>query len=88
MPWAIEAELTAAADWNTGTLTSVRYVNEILDVYVRLYAGAIGADFILMDDNTRPHRSHVTNQYLEDATIVRMDWPVRPPPDMNPIKHA
>ena len=61
-----------------GTLTAVRYVNEILDVYVRPYAGAIGADFIFMD---------VTNQYLEDATIVRMDWPARSP-DMNPIEHA
>ena len=70
-----------------GTLTAVRYVNEILDVYIRPYAGAIGADFILMDDNARPHREHVTNQYLEDATMVRMDWPARSP-DMNPIEHA
>ena len=29
----------------------VRYVNEILDVYVRPYAGAVGENFILMDDN-------------------------------------
>ena len=70
-----------------GTLTAVRYVNEILDVYVRPYAGAIGADFILMEDNARPYRAHVTNQYLEDATIVRMDWPARSL-DMNPIEHA
>ena len=70
-----------------GTFTAVRYVNEILDVYVRPYAGAIGADFILMDDNARPHRANVTNQYLEDATIVRIDWPALSP-DMNPIEHA
>ena len=70
-----------------GTLTALRYVNEILDVYVRPYAGAIGADFILMDDNARLHRAHVTNQYLEDASIVRTDWPARSP-DMNLIEHA
>ena len=70
-----------------GTLMAVRYVNEILDVYVRPYAGTIGADFILMDDNARPHRAHITKQYLKDATIVRMDWPARSP-DMNPIEHA
>ena len=70
-----------------GTLTAVRSVNEILVVYVRPYAGAIGADFILKDDNARPLRAHVTNQYLEDATIVRMDWPARSP-DMNPVEHA
>ena len=40
-----------------------------------------------MDDNVRPHRAHVTNQYLEDATIVRMDWPARSP-GMSPIEHA
>ena len=36
---------------DNGTLTAERYVNEILDVRVRPYAGAIGPDFILMDDN-------------------------------------
>ena len=70
-----------------GTLTAVRYMNEILDVYGRPYAGAISADFILMDNNARPNRAPVTNEYLEDATIVRMDWPACSP-DMNPIKHA
>ena len=43
-----------------GTLTAVRYVNEVLDVYVRPYAGAIGADYILLDDNARPHRAETT----------------------------
>ena len=70
-----------------GTLTTVRYVNEILDIYIRPYAGAIGADCILMDDNARPHRAHVTSQYLEDAIIVRMDWPARSL-DINPIEYA
>lgn len=70
-----------------GTLTAVRYVNEILDVYVRPYAGAIGPEFILMDDNARPHRARVTDEYLEAAAIERMDWPARSP-DLNPIEHA
>ena len=37
---------------DNGTLMALRYVNEILDVYVRPYAGAVGENFILMDDNT------------------------------------
>ena len=41
---------------DNGTLTAERYVNEILDVHVCPYAGAIGPDFILMDDNARAHR--------------------------------
>ena len=61
------------------TLTALWYVNEILDVYVRPYAGAVGENFILMDDNVRAHRAHITDQYLEQATIVRMDWPARSP---------
>ena len=66
---------------DNGTLTALRYVNEILDVYVHPYAGAVGENFILMDDNACAHRA---DQYLEQATIVRMDWPARSL-DLNPI---
>ena len=72
---------------DNGTLTALRYVNEILDVYVRPYAGVVGENFILMDDNARAHRARITDQYLEQATIVRMEWPARSP-DLNPIEHA
>ena len=70
-----------------GTLTAVRYCNEILDQFVRPYAGAVGPEFILMDDNARPHRANVTNAYLERETIERMEWPAKSP-DLNPIEHA
>ena len=72
---------------DNGTLTALRYVNEILDVYIRPYAGAVGENFILMDDNARAHRARITDQYLEQATIVRMEWPARSP-NLNPIEHA
>ena len=72
---------------DNGTLTALRYVNEILDVYVRPYAGAVGENFILMDDNACAHRAPITDQYLEQATVVRMEWPARSP-DLNPIQHA
>ena len=51
------------------------------------YAGAVGENFILMDDNARAHRACITDQYLEQATIIRMEWPARSP-DLNPIEHA
>ena len=72
---------------DNGTLTAERYVNEILDVHIRQYAGAIGPDFILMDDNARAHRARITNRYLEQAAIVRFDLPARSP-DLNPIEPA
>ncbi|GFT51745.1 transposable element Tcb2 transposase [Trichonephila clavipes] len=42
-----------------GTVTGLRYQDETLDPYVRPYAAAIGNDFILMDDNARPHRARI-----------------------------
>ena len=42
---------------DNGTMTALRYINEILDVYVRPYTGAVGENFILMDDNARAHRA-------------------------------
>ena len=39
----------------TGTLTALRYSNEILDQFVRPYTGSIGQECILMDDNVHPH---------------------------------
>ena len=70
-----------------GSLTNVRYRDEILHDIVGLYAGATGPDFILMDDNARPHRIRVVEQYLQAETIDRMNWPARSP-DINPIEHA
>ncbi|GBO45832.1 Transposable element Tcb2 transposase [Araneus ventricosus] len=69
-----------------GTLTGVRYRDEILDPYVRPYAGAIGNDFNLMDDNARPHRDVIVEDYLEGHGLERMEWPAQSP-DQNPIEH-
>ncbi|GFU80184.1 transposable element Tc3 transposase [Trichonephila clavipes] len=69
-----------------GTVTGLRYRDEILDPYVRPYAAAIGNDLILMDDNARPHRAGIVEEYLEDHGLERMEWPARSP-DLNPIEH-
>ncbi|GFW58448.1 transposable element Tcb2 transposase [Trichonephila clavipes] len=50
-----------------GTVTGLRYRDKILDPYVRPYAAAIGNDFILMDDNARPHRARIVEEYLEGS---------------------
>jgi hypothetical protein len=47
------------------------YRDEILAPIIRLYAGAIGDDFILMDDNARLHRARIVNEYLQQEIIER-----------------
>ena len=49
-----------------------------------------GDDFILVQDNARPHTVRVFMIILEDEVITVMDWPARSP-DLNPrtsVGHA
>ncbi|GFX37669.1 transposable element Tcb1 transposase [Trichonephila clavipes] len=69
-----------------GPLTARRYRDEILRPIVVPYAAAIGDDFILMDDNCRPHRANLVEDFLFEERIVRMEWPACSP-DMNKIEH-
>ncbi|UYV83102.1 hypothetical protein LAZ67_22002217 [Cordylochernes scorpioides] len=70
-----------------GTLTAQRYRDEILEPYLRPYRDQIGHNLIFMDDNARPHRARLVNEYLQSENIRRMDWPARSP-DLNPIEHV
>ncbi|GFV10599.1 transposable element Tcb2 transposase [Trichonephila clavipes] len=70
-----------------GPLTARRYRDEILRPSVVPYAAAIGDDFILMDDNCRPPRANLVEDFLFEEEIVRMEWPSCSP-DMNPIEHV
>lgn len=69
-----------------GSLTAIRYRDEILRPLVRPYAGAVGPGFLLMQDNARPHVAGVCQQFLQEEGIDAMDWPARSP-DLNPIEH-
>ncbi|GFU50958.1 transposable element Tcb2 transposase [Trichonephila clavipes] len=70
-----------------GPLTARRYRDEILRPIVVPYAAAIGDYFILMDDNCRPHRANLVEDFLFEEKIVRMEWPACSP-DMNTIEHV
>ncbi|KFM69431.1 hypothetical protein X975_20349, partial [Stegodyphus mimosarum] len=41
----------------------------------------------LQDDNARPHRARIVDDYLQQETIMRMEWPARFL-DLNPIEHV
>ncbi|GFX35615.1 transposable element Tcb2 transposase [Trichonephila clavipes] len=70
-----------------GPLTARRYRDEILRPIVVPYAAAIEDDFILMDDNCRPYRANLVEDFLFEEGIVRMEWPACSP-DTNPIEHV
>ncbi|GFW22346.1 transposable element Tcb2 transposase [Trichonephila clavipes] len=73
--------------FDAGSVNGTRYCNEILLPYVRLFRGAMGLQFLFMDDNTPCHRTVAAEQLLESEDIERMDWPARSP-DLNPIEHV
>ncbi|GBO27536.1 hypothetical protein AVEN_205191-1 [Araneus ventricosus] len=70
-----------------GSVTVVRYGDEILHPLVWPFIDAMGTDAIFMDDNARPHRARLVRSYLESETIPQMAWPARSP-DLNPIEHV
>ncbi|GFX76019.1 transposable element Tcb2 transposase [Trichonephila clavipes] len=73
--------------FDAGSVNGTRYCNEILLPYVRFFRGAMGLQFLFMDDNTPCHHTVAAKQLLESEDIERMDWPARSP-DLNPIEHV
>ncbi|GFY23610.1 transposable element Tcb1 transposase [Trichonephila clavipes] len=63
------------------------YRDVILEQNVRLFRCAMGAEFLFMDDNARPHRANIVDECLQSEDIPRMDWPAYSP-DFNPIEHV
>ena len=51
------------------------------------FAQNFGNDFILIDDNARPHRARIVQEVLNENNIERMEWPARSL-DMNVIEHV
>lgn len=70
-----------------GAMTGVRYRDEVLEPIVVPFAANMEGNFILMDDNARPHRARVVTEFLLDNGIERMEWPAMSP-DLNPIEHV
>ncbi|GFW11518.1 transposable element Tcb2 transposase [Trichonephila clavipes] len=73
--------------FDAGSVNRTRYYNEILLPYVRLFRGAMGLQFLFMDNNAPCHRTVAAEQLLESKGIERMDSPARSP-DLNTIEHV
>ncbi|GFV81714.1 transposable element Tcb1 transposase [Trichonephila clavipes] len=68
-------------------MTGHIYRDVILEQRVRWFRGAMGAEFLFMDDNARPHRAIIVDECLQSEVITRMDWPAYSP-DLNSIEHV
>ncbi|GFY36308.1 transposable element Tcb1 transposase [Trichonephila clavipes] len=68
------------------TMAGHMYRDVILEKHVRLFRGAMSAEFLFMYDNARPHRANIVDECLQSEDITRMDW-LAYSPDLNPIEH-
>ncbi|GFW98883.1 uncharacterized protein TNCV_4655101 [Trichonephila clavipes] len=57
------------------------------EAYVCRLRDATSAEFVFMEDNTRPHRTNIVNECLQYEGITRKEWPAFSP-DLNPIEHV
>ncbi|GFV40922.1 transposable element Tc3 transposase [Trichonephila clavipes] len=69
-------------------MTGHIYRDVIVEQYVFfLFRGAMGAEFLFMDDNARSYRANIVDECHQLKDITRMDWPAYLP-NLNPIEHV
>ncbi|GFX94166.1 transposable element Tcb1 transposase [Trichonephila clavipes] len=61
--------------FDAGSVNGTRYCNENLLPYVRLFRGAMGLQFLFMDDNAPCHRTVAAEQLLESRRLAARTLP-------------
>ncbi|GFU25963.1 dna-mediated transposase [Trichonephila clavipes] len=61
--------------FDADSVNGTRYCNEILLPYVRLFRGAMGLQFLFMDDNAPCHRTVAAKQLLESRRLAARTLP-------------
>ncbi|GFV71556.1 transposable element Tcb2 transposase [Trichonephila clavipes] len=61
--------------FDAGSINGTRCCNEILLPYVRLFRGAMGLQFLFMDDNAPCHRTVAAEQLLESRRLAARTLP-------------
>ena len=71
MVWAgmSNAARTELVFVDRGTLNAQRHIEEILEDHVLPYAPFLGQNFLLVQDNGRPHTARCVMQYLQEVGI-------------------
>ncbi|GFU47751.1 transposable element Tcb2 transposase [Trichonephila clavipes] len=61
--------------FDAGSVNGTRYFNEILLPYVRLFRGAMGLQFLFMNDSAPCHRTVAAEQLLESRRLAARTLP-------------
>ncbi|GFV64949.1 transposable element Tcb2 transposase [Trichonephila clavipes] len=72
--------------YEKGSLTAVKYRNDVLEPYIAI-SGCSWSSIFLTGDNARSHKARMVDKFLECEDIRLMEWPIRSP-DIIFIKHA
>lgn len=89
MVWAgISATAKTDLVFIEGNLNGQRYINEVLTPHVLPFLRQMPvADPIFQDDNARPHRARIVDDFLRTNNVNRMVWPAISP-DLSCIEHV
>ncbi|GFV54922.1 transposable element Tcb1 transposase [Trichonephila clavipes] len=68
-------------------MTGHIYRDVILEQHVLFFRGAMGAKFLIFDDNAHTHRANIVDECLQSEDITCIDCPAYSP-DLNPIEHV
>ena len=88
MVWAgISATAKTNLVFIDGNLYGQQYIDEVLTPRVLPFLRQMPvADPIFLDDNARPHRARIVDDFLRVNNVNRMDWPAMSP-DLSCIEH-
>lgn len=70
-----------------GNLNAERYCEQVVQSVVIPHRQNLGADFIFMQDNARPHTASQVMDVFREYNIEVLEWPAQSA-DLNPIEHA
>jgi hypothetical protein len=70
-----------------GRLNAMNYIENILEDHMVPAAYCVGQNFILMQDNAKPHTAGITRDFLQESGIQVMEWPALSA-DLNPIEYV
>ena len=68
-------------------MTSIRYVNDVLQPHILPLKRQLRQNFVFMQDNARPHTANITQQFFQRHDIALLNHPSNSP-DLNPIEHV